>query len=189
MRVQKSMIMRTLFENKYRIETARYQRSNYNIGYFFVTFCTKKREHFLGEIRDHEMHLSEIGLYTLNVINKTPILHPYCCIDTFVIMPNHVHAIIYVNHENDDGNVSDYSDDDLDVNQKMQEIANRKGKLSVIVGSMKSAVTRYANNNDIYFGWQTRFHDHIIRDANEYKYISNYIENNVFNWKSDCYWE
>ena len=181
--------MSTLFQNKYRIETARYIKGNYNIGYFFVTFCTKNREHFLGKIIDKEMHLSEIGEYMSIVINNTPILHPCCNIETFVIMPNHVHAIIYVNHVKEKDDDAEYDEKDLDTNQKMKEIALRKGKLSTIVGSMKAAVTRYANENDIYFGWQTRFHDHIIRNATEYNYISRYIENNVFNWKSDCFWD
>ena len=181
--------MGTLFQNKYRIETARYFKSDYNIGYFFVTFCTKKREHSLGEIINHEMHLSKIGVYACDVINKTPDLHPDCGIDTFVVMPNHIHLIIYVNYEKDgQKDISDLGDD-LELNQKMKEIALRKGKLSVIVGSIKSAITRYANDNDIYFGWQTRFHDHIIRNSKEYNYIFKYIENNVINWKSDCFWD
>ena len=181
--------MGTLFQNKYRIETARYFKSDYNIGYYFVTFCTKEREHFLGEIRNHKMHLSEIGNQTYNAIQKIPLLYPYCGIDTFVIMPNHVHLLIYVNYEADSQAGASDADEDLDTNPKMKEIALRKGKVSVIVGSIKSAVTRYANNNDIYFGWQTRFHDHIVRNSSEYNRIFNYIGTNVINWKSDCFWD
>lgn len=181
-------IMGTLFQNKYRIETARYFKSDYNIGYFFVTFCTKKREHFFGEIKNQEMHLSMIGDYTADVIKRTPVLYPYCNIETYVIMPNHVHAIIYVNYK-DSQIATDDSEDDMETNVKMQEIANQKGKLSVIVGSIKSAVTIFANKNDIPFGWQRRFHDHIIRNSIEYNKIFNYIENNVINWKSDCFWD
>ncbi|MBR4838060.1 MAG: hypothetical protein IK004_06450 [Bacteroidales bacterium] len=181
--------MATLFQNKYRIETARYFNSDYNIGYFFVTFCTRKREHFLGEIINHEMHLSEIGYQTFNAIQKTPLLYPYCGIDAFVIMPNHVHILIYVNFDKKEQDNSNDSEGDLDVNQQMKEISLRKGKLSVIIGSMKSVVTKYANINDIPFGWQTRFYDHIIRNSAEYNKIFNYIENNVINWKSDCFWD
>lgn len=32
------------------------------------------------------------------------------------------------------------------------------------------------------FGWQTRFHDHIIRDKNAYDNITRYIINNPNNW-------
>ena len=39
------------------------------------------------------------------------------------------------------------------------------------------------------FGWQTRFHDHIIRDDEEYQRIANYIENNPTNWGMDKYYK
>ena len=32
------------------------------------------------------------------------------------------------------------------------------------------------------FGWQTRFHDHIIRNDQEYRRIANYIDKNPANW-------
>ncbi|MFK8164863.1 MAG: hypothetical protein AB8H12_20625 [Lewinella sp.] len=35
------------------------------------------------------------------------------------------------------------------------------------------------------FGWQTRFHDHIIRNNDEFLRITNYIANNVANWQDD----
>jgi REP element-mobilizing transposase RayT len=35
------------------------------------------------------------------------------------------------------------------------------------------------------FGWQTRFHDHIIRNSQEFERIQQYIENNPLNWKED----
>ena len=128
--------MATLFQNKYRIETARYLRSDYNIGYFFVTFCTKEREHFLGEIINHEMHLSKLGEYACDVINKTPDLHPGCGIEAFVVMPNHIHLIIYVNYDNENQNGASDSDDDLGINQKMKEIAKNTIIYSNILKTM-----------------------------------------------------
>lgn len=35
--------------------------------------------------------------------------------------------------------------------------------------------------------WQTRFHDHVIRDHQEYGRIYHYIETNVANWHQDCF--
>jgi putative transposase len=50
------------YQNKYRIPSARLQNWDYgsNAAYF-VTICTKNREHFFGEIVDGEMHLNDIG--------------------------------------------------------------------------------------------------------------------------------
>ena len=68
---------------------------------------------------------------------------------------------------------------------KMRDIANKRGLLSVAIGGFKSAITKYANKNKIPFGWQARFHDHIIRDAGEYERIALYIENNPKTWEQD----
>lgn len=68
---------------------------------------------------------------------------------------------------------------------KMREIANNRGLLSVAMGGFKSAITRYANDNNIPFCWQTRFNDHIIRNAAEYERIALYIINNPNTWGKD----
>lgn len=60
--------------------------------------------------------------------------------------------------------------------------------LSVVVGCFKQSVTIYARRNNFDFGWQKRFHDHIIRDKRDGNMISNYIMNNVFNWEGDCFY-
>ena len=38
------------FQNKYCIPSARANWHNYNGGVYFVTICTKNREHYFGEI-------------------------------------------------------------------------------------------------------------------------------------------
>jgi hypothetical protein len=60
-----------------------------------------------------------------------------------------------------------------------------KNSVSSIIGSYKSAVTKHANRLGLAFGWQTRFHDHIIKNDAEFIRIANYIENNIANWNSD----
>ena len=54
-----------------------------------------------------------------------------------------------------------------------------------MVGSYKSAVTKCCNENKLPFGWQSRFHDHIIRDNDEFHRIKNYIVSNPENWEQD----
>lgn len=58
-----------------------------------------------------------------------------------------------------------------------------KNTISSIVGSYKSAVSKHAHRLGLEFAWQSRFHDHIIRDADEFERISDYIRKNVKNWK------
>lgn len=51
-----------------------------------------------------------------------------------------------------------------------------------VVRGYKSAVTTWARKQGVEFGWQARFHDHIIRSADEHRRISVYIRNNVASW-------
>ena len=73
-------------------------------------------------------------------------------------------------------------------NEKMQLIAEKCGLLSIAMGGLKSATTKYANDSNITFGWQSRFHDHIIRNQEEYNRIAVYIENNPGIWEQDRFY-
>lgn len=75
-----------------------------------------------------------------------------------------------------------------DKNKYMEYISNRQSWLSVCIGSFKSAVTKYANENNITFAWQSRYHDHIIRNQNEMNKIAQYIINNPAKWELDRYY-
>jgi len=64
-----------------------------------------------------------------------------------------------------------------------------KHTISSIIGSYKSIVTRHARKINPNFGWQSRFHDHIIRNETAYRNIRQYIIDNPQKWKSDgFYW-
>ena len=65
----------------------------------------------------------------------------------------------------------------------MRRRAKRCGRLSHIIGQFKSAVIRETRRQGITFAWQTRFHDHIIRNNDEFERIALYIKNNPANWK------
>lgn len=64
-----------------------------------------------------------------------------------------------------------------------------KNTISSIVGSYKSAVTKHAHRLGFDFSWQSRFHDHIIRNDAEFKRITAYIENNPSNWENDNFFK
>lgn len=66
-------------------------------GNFFVTICTKGREFFLGKIEDEQMHLSVIGKYAEEQFRDVSLYYPYAEIPSYVVMPNHIHAIVIIN--------------------------------------------------------------------------------------------
>lgn len=60
------------------------------------------------------------------------------------------------------------------------------GSVSVIIQQYKSSVKRWCNKNKHeHFQWQSRFHDHVIRNEQSYQNISNYIINNPTKWNED----
>ena len=178
------------FQNKYRIESARASWHDYDGGSYFITICTKDREHFFGEIVDGEMVLSEIGIYADEQFKNVPSHYPYAEIPLWTIMPNHLHAIVIISAGRDGVHTVSTTETSCrwlsdTVNETMQEISHRKGPLSVVVGCLKRAITHYTNQNALDFAWQTRFYDHIVRDIPEMNRVATYIENNVANWVDD----
>lgn len=69
----------------------------------------------------------------------------------------------------------------------MAAISPKSNPISTIIRSYKSAVTKHANQLGLENGWQSRFHDHIIRNDAEYQRISDYIIHNPAYWKEDTF--
>ena len=57
--------------------------------------------------------------------------------------------------------------------------------LSRIVRWYKGRVSFESHKIDSGFGWQSRFHEHIIRNNESHNRISDYIMNNVECWNDD----
>jgi REP element-mobilizing transposase RayT len=164
-----------------------------------MAVCTKNREHYFGEIcTEPQMQLSQIGQYAYDQFMNVKTHYPYAEIPLFVIMPDHIHAIVIIDGENDTcrdvarnvstsaRNVSTFARNvSTGVNTQMANISPRKNSLAVVIRGVKSSITHYANENNIPFAWQTRFHDRIIRNQDEFDKISDYIEKNVVNWQND----
>jgi len=72
-----------------------------------------------------------------------------------------------------------------EIKQFLSNISPKKGSLSIIIRSYKSAVTKYANENNKLFDWQPRFYDRIVRDDDEFIRIYEYISNNPKRWVED----
>ena len=165
-------------------QTVRAKWHDYNGGEYFITICTKDREHFFGTITNGETHLSEIGSFVKTQIENVQSHYPYADIPLYVIMPNHLHLIIRI--DNTKTNASRNANIGKDTN--MQNVSNQQGWLSVCIGGIKSSVTKFSNEQKIHFGWQPRFHDHIIRNQDEMNRIAEYIENNPVIWETDCFY-
>ncbi len=85
------------FKGKYRIESDRLKGWDYGShGYYFVTICTKNMAHWLGEVSADQIVLSDVGEIVAEELEKTAHVRPSVRLDMWVVMPNHVHAIIVI---------------------------------------------------------------------------------------------
>lgn len=206
----KMNLMSDKFKNKYRIPSARLQNWDYGANAtYFITICTKNREHFFGKIipsvetqnfaplqpppPNPIVELTPIGYSAYDCWNEIPEHFPFVTLDEFIVMPNHIHGIIIINKPVETQNIA--SDEPNLETQNIASLPSQKNKfgpqsqnLASVIRGLKIGVTKFAKNNDIDFAWQPRFHDHIIRDELSYHHIRNYIINNPENWKDDKFY-
>ncbi len=96
---------------------ARAQWFYYNSGLFFVTICTKDRKHYFGTVVNGKMQLTEIGHYADLQLQNATTHYPYAEIPVWVVMPNHLHAIVNI--------------------RGCRAVAAQKGWLSVCIGCIR----------------------------------------------------
>jgi len=200
----------TLYKNKYRVESIRLP--NWDYGWnarYFITVVTKNREHYFGKIDDNnKMNLTDTGIIASRFWFEIPGHFPFVILNEFIVMPNHIHGIVIIDKKNDDMKFSNgnggsrdkarlvstvppppsplKSTDKLSPGQKRFQNPG-KNNISSIIGSYKSVVSKNAHKINPDFNWQSRFHDHIIRDEKEFNRVRNYIRKNPANWSNDTF--
>ena len=90
-------------------------------------------------------------------------------------------------------NVSSNSTDDTNShkNEFFKKISPKSGSVSRIIQQYKTVCTKHIRLAcpEMGFEWQSRFYDHIIRHADAFYNISNYIINNPKNWDEDKFYK
>jgi REP element-mobilizing transposase RayT len=166
------------FKNKYRIPSARLQNWDYSSkGAYFITICTHNRAHLFGEIIGNEMHLNETGQLAEKFWMEIPAHFPFVELGNFVVMPNHFHGILIINE-------STTPPETIKKNGGKNE-KWKPNSIGSIINQFKRIVTINARKIHADFAWQSRFHDHIIRDNASFHRIQTYIANNPLNWNKD----
>lgn len=192
--------MNKKYKGKYRTDTTRAKWWDYGSNSaYFVTINTYNRKHYFGEIEKGEMKLSEIGNIAKSCWLEIPEHFPYVDLGAFVVMPDHVHGIIIINkprHEKDDYLITrqpvkaqDFAPPSESTPEPPFASPNntfgpQSKNLASIIRGFKVGVTKNARKTDSNFTWQSRYHDHIIKNEIEHNYIESYIINNPKNWKA-----
>ena len=149
-------------------------------GAYFITICTTGRACVFGEVVNDEVKLSRRGMIATECWNDIPNHRPYVELDQFIVMPNHVHGLVWI-LDSDERRATQAS--------PLQGPRLVPGSLGAIVGAYKAAVSR--NINKIRPGaavdlWQPNYYEHIVRDERALVNIREYIVSNPLAWADDA---
>ncbi len=188
-------------------KTLRLKNYNYSdAGSYFITICTKDREYLFGKIIDGVMELNNSGIIAHKMLQGIPNMHNNIVLDQFVVMPNHLHAIIAIVDQISVGNASEpkikntkeieNSTNDIKIAENLNmrseiNTTNDRTKMEIpkIIQSYKSEVTKriknISGNKSKSSIWQKSYYDRIIRNEKEFENIQEYIFYNPIKWNLD----
>ena len=105
-----------LTRKRLRLKNYDYRQANA----FFITICCYQRRHLFGRITGEKMHLNAYGQFAHDQWLALADAYPHIALGEFVIMPNHMHGVIYLGEwEYDDSG----DDDALDANGDHRNLA------------------------------------------------------------------
>lgn len=149
----------------------RNNRINYQFGCFFVTFQVTENKSELGAIVGEKCVLNALGEAVVSLIKSLQQYNPEVFVDSFVVMPNHVHLILKIENK----------------------LNNGERHLSKIIGKLKSLAAyeyRLLRNNGLTRDigtslWQENYWEKIISSYKQLDAIRVYVENNPKCWSMD----
>ena len=168
-------------------------------GAYFLTVCTHLKRHTLSEIRNGVVFLHPCGEIVERHLQNAVNNHPLAMLDSYVIMPNHVHLLLVVLEEEMEKVVARAKQEwekkqaGQDPPLRPRRLSDAEASLKIVPSVMKefkSRSTREANllklngNEPL---WQRNYYDRIIRNPNERHSIQRYIANNPLAWDTDEY--
>jgi putative transposase len=208
------------YQNKYRKPSVRAYWWDYGRnGLYFVTICTQNRFHFFGEIVEARFIATPIGEIAQTIWLEIPNQFNYVRLGEFIVMPNHIHGIIMIDHAHVEARFIASATEEVNASPvETRFIASSPGEgdlsnaesrliaplpggfaqdknpmlndnLSRIIRWYKGRTTFESRKIHADFAWQTRFYDHIIRNDTEHEKISNYIVSNPEKWENDKFYD
>lgn len=155
-------------------------------GFYFITICTQNMVCLFGQITDGTIKLNNAGQKMDECWRNIPQHSPNIKLHSHIIMPNHLHGIIELvgaplvgAHPSKTG--------------QPRGIAPTIGG---IVGAFKSLSTNAYISGVNYKGWppfskklwQRNYYEHVIRNEDSFREISEYIETNPIRWLENKYY-
>ena len=143
-------------------------------GAYFLTICTEERKCLLsrivgtGVLDGPEIELLPYGEIAAKYLNQLDNFYEHLSVDSYVIMPNHIHLLLSVK--------------DMREGPSGSPVPTLQNS---IISSFVSTFKRFCNKE---FGkniWQARSYDHIIRNQQDFDKHLQYIYENPFGWQMD----
>ena len=176
---------------KHHRRSIRLKGYNYNqSGAYFVTIVTQNRICLFGDISDGKIVLSAAGRIAQESWVGLPSRFAAVSLDSFVVMPNHIHGIIIVGAQfiapRSAQFIAPDSVPDNHAYTAQEGAMNRAPTLGEIVRTYKAASTRMIRQRaNLEFAWQRNYYEHISRNEESLNRIREYILENPSRWTID----
>ena len=148
---------------------------DYNkVGAYFITICSENRRQIFsdivvgGDVLDapYNVELLPYGIVAEKYINQLNEFYDDISIESYVIMPNHIHIMLVVFDDGSSGTSTP---------------TRQHSRLSQFVSTLKRFCNKEYGKNI----WQRHFNDHIIRNREDYEEHLKYICENPMRWYYD----
>ena len=167
-------------------------------GAYFVTLCAQDRACIFGEVVNSLVRLSLAGQVAQRAWTRLPEFFERVELDAFVVMPNHLHAVLWIVDPNDqpmfgslEVNVETSDAEMLSEPDEDDWHGTDSGSLSAIIQNFKSVTSRKIralpkiNKINIEHVWQRNYWERIIRNERELRAFRQYIRDNPAKWEFD----
>jgi putative transposase len=143
---------------------------------YFVTICVQDRINNFGEIVNKKMKLNEHGEIANQQFNWLHNQYPYVEIPIWIVMPNHVHAIVRINNNRGQSRLSPVKRSPVTESIKIKPLPE-------LIGAYKTTTSKKIHQSGFSgFRWQRSYHERIINNKIQYACISDYIKKNPEKW-------
>ena len=156
-------------------------------GAYFVTVCAARRGLLFGWISDSRVLENANARIVRDCWLDLPNHYPHVSLDTFVVMPDHIHAIIVLLDTHRVGDVRAGLKPAPTDGDAVEDAGVRHG-LPEIVRALKTYSARRINATRGTPGasvWQRGYYERIVRNERELDLTRKYITSNPRNWRTD----
>ncbi|KAA0138469.1 transposase [Gimesia chilikensis] len=144
-------------------------------GFYFLTSCTQHSLCLFGTIQDGNMFPNQAGKMVQRLWMKLNEKYPQIILHEMVVMPNHIHGIIQIDHQVE----TEASSPSVAICMQWFKTMTTNEYLQGVRQQDWQAFLKRL--------WQRSYYEHIIRDEEAYHEITEYIKTNPGNWGKDKY--